>query len=822
MKLRILGIGIFLTLTLLACSTGAPPAPASPRAEQTPHILSTVTQADSTLIPDTLTPDTPTPDTLAISPETASQIKLLATLHNDTLAQISQLTWRPDGKALLVDSGGTLTLMETATWTPIWSIPSQYARIRFTPDGRELLAVRGDEVQRRDAATGKLLSSHPISPEGLFAISPDGRIIASTLGGGFTLTDVTSGQVIKTLTADLNSGPTADLAFSADGSKIVAGSMNGDLQAWDAQSGQRTLFHPASVPSTLYECEVSGAMDGQPDGALLVICSYPADDYSLAYYQVGVYPAATNAQGSSAVIRDLDMSGYWGFTVNADRSRLAIFTDEDIELWSAFGGSRLLTLPGAARDGMTFNPAEKRLLAVWSKRSIQIWDITSGQKVNEWRRGGSNSPPVALAFSSIADSRLLAVGREDGQLELWNVGGEKSAVWQYNPQTSEHSKPNPSFTSLAFSPDGRWLAVATERDKDAHNIFIFNPANSDLTPQFVIRSQIRVDALAFKADSSLLYSIGFFSGSVNAWDINSQKIATSWSPGTSSLLDLAVRDDMLAVVSENGLVTAWKNPPSSASQAIQLSYTWGELLDISPDETQVLIRHGYDLEIWSFATRQWLRGWIFKSGEPHIAYSPDGCTLAVSAGKELSLLNTQQGKFYKSFSDQKANLVKNPPTFSADGALLAAAFDDGRIAVWGLDSGLTSPAGMIPPMRCSSFSPPPTPTPTLSPTATLIPSATPARTATPVVTTTISPTSPPFVRDLYLNDPPMQGDDVLKLQQRLLELGYAEVGAPDGIFGRMTREAVRRFQERNTLAVDGYVGPKTWARLFSANALRGD
>lgn len=61
MKFRIWGIGIFLTLTLLACSTGAPPAPASPRAEQTPRIMSTVTQADSTLTPDTSTPDAPTP-----------------------------------------------------------------------------------------------------------------------------------------------------------------------------------------------------------------------------------------------------------------------------------------------------------------------------------------------------------------------------------------------------------------------------------------------------------------------------------------------------------------------------------------------------------------------------------------------------------------------------------------------------------------------------------------------------------------------------------------------------------------------------------------
>lgn len=68
----------------------------------------------------------------------------------------------------------------------------------------------------------------------------------------------------------------------------------------------------------------------------------------------------------------------------------------------------------------------------------------------------------------------------------------------------------------------------------------------------------------------------------------------------------------------------------------------------------------------------------------------------------------------------------------------------------------------------------------------------------------------------------MQGDDVLKLQQRLYELGYTEVGARDGIFGRMTTAAVRNFQQRNALEVDGYVGPKTWTRLFSKDAVRAD
>lgn len=96
---------------------------------------------------------------------------------------------------------------------------------------------------------------------------------------------------------------------------------------------------------------------------------------------------------------------------------------------------------------------------------------------------------------------------------------------------------------------------------------------------------------------------------------------------------------------------------------------------------------------------------------------------------------------------------------------------------------------------------------------------------TPAALPTLTPSSTPtpsFLRDLYLSNPAMQGDDVLKLQQRLLELGYTEVGAPDGIFGKMTQAAVRKFQERNGLEVDGYVGPKTWKQLFDIKAIRAE
>ncbi|WP_304171580.1 spore cortex-lytic enzyme [Limnochorda pilosa] len=57
-----------------------------------------------------------------------------------------------------------------------------------------------------------------------------------------------------------------------------------------------------------------------------------------------------------------------------------------------------------------------------------------------------------------------------------------------------------------------------------------------------------------------------------------------------------------------------------------------------------------------------------------------------------------------------------------------------------------------------------------------------------------------------------RGQQVRVLQWRLQEWGYYR-GPIDGIFGNSTSQAVRRFQARNGLRVDGIVGPATWSAL---------
>ena len=57
-----------------------------------------------------------------------------------------------------------------------------------------------------------------------------------------------------------------------------------------------------------------------------------------------------------------------------------------------------------------------------------------------------------------------------------------------------------------------------------------------------------------------------------------------------------------------------------------------------------------------------------------------------------------------------------------------------------------------------------------------------------------------------------RNEAVRVLQRKLGEIGF-DAGTPDGIFGKMTTRAVKRYQRAHNLKVDGIVGPSTWAKL---------
>ena len=66
------------------------------------------------------------------------------------------------------------------------------------------------------------------------------------------------------------------------------------------------------------------------------------------------------------------------------------------------------------------------------------------------------------------------------------------------------------------------------------------------------------------------------------------------------------------------------------------------------------------------------------------------------------------------------------------------------------------------------------------------------------------------------------GEAVRDLQRRLLHAGIDCGADPAGVFGPATEVAVRRFQDRRALPVDGQCGPITWGALVEAGYRLGD
>ena len=108
--------------------------------------------------------------------------------------------------------------------------------IAVAPDGRTALLAIGDEMQRYDLESGRVLGEVE-GPEGKGMIddvvfAPDGRslLITNAADGKARLLDATTGRVLRTLPVD---GHVVEVALSPDGARAAAGTELGTIAIVD-------------------------------------------------------------------------------------------------------------------------------------------------------------------------------------------------------------------------------------------------------------------------------------------------------------------------------------------------------------------------------------------------------------------------------------------------------------------------------------------------------------------------------------------------------------------------------------------------------------
>jgi WD40 repeat protein len=254
------------------------------------------------------------------------------------------LLFSPDGKLTAVGIGSNrIGLFETGTGR-LWKIlPEAQFALRFSPDGKDLLALSWHDIVEFNLVTFTRKSVRSLVgevPDTTFAaIAPDQRTMA--LGddsGRLSLWNIADGRLIDSTRLDRGSNSTW-FAFSPD-SRAIAATRWDVPSAWIFTDGLKKIAH----------------LDG---------------------HQLYVWSAAFSHDGKYIATASVD---------------------DTVKIWDRATGKNLRTLTGHNEGayGVDFSPDDRTLAAACGNGKVKLWNVATGREMTTIE---NRSPGLYLNFS---------------------------------------------------------------------------------------------------------------------------------------------------------------------------------------------------------------------------------------------------------------------------------------------------------------------------------------------------------------------------------------------------------------------------------------
>lgn len=451
-------------------------------------------------------------------------------------AGITSLAFSPDGTKLASGAYDQMTkLWDVASGHELWTLPDQLSDkgfpiyVAFGPDGATLAAAGFyGAVELWDIASQRKINSFSTRlPVLALAYSPDGKSVAAAEVGDVKLFAVATGDA-RRFALQTDTLPIENIAFSPNGLTMAAAASNG-VKLWDVPSGEvLRVVRGDTLPFTSFALT--------PDWRILLA----GRGSTIALWDLA------ECRGLKPLANDLEGSVH-AFATSQDglAAQVGSFGNYRLLFWNSLTATTLDDFTDYPTS-LAFSPDGHMLAAGagYRTRDVGLWDLSKRQ-VRMLR--GHSQGVASVAFGP--DGRTLASGAWDDSIKLWDVAsgvekaeldGHKNPVFHvvFSPTEPKlassdgvmlklwdltTNKPLQELdhgSAIAFSPDGRTLAVA-DHDKKIELWDVDNWQKKQ-----TLEGTADAMSMFFSPDGSRLAGVGA-DGTVTFWDmVNGLELAT--------------------------------------------------------------------------------------------------------------------------------------------------------------------------------------------------------------------------------------------------------------------------------------------------------